>query len=172
MSKLLEAEVREVARRLRLKQRWNLIVARHAGAQQIELRLIADLSRERGLTQRLLGLHERRVGDVDEPIGERRVVIRLRDVELELRALRRELDVRGATARGGRGVLRGDAATGEEVHRPGQTELILIRRAEPDLREVDAASATDRSSTARTSRDPRPAEPPLRRPPRGTACTA
>jgi hypothetical protein len=129
----LRREVREVARRLCLKQRWDLIVARDSRSQQIELRLIADLSGERGLTQRLFGLGERRVRDVDKPIGERRVVIRRRNVELELRALCRDFDVRGATSRGCRGVLRRGASAGERGcrTRSGRADTDSASRSRP-----------------------------------------
>ena len=56
---LLEAQVRQVALGAPLDGDRPLVVARHAGPQQVELGCIADLPRELCLPQRALGLDER-----------------------------------------------------------------------------------------------------------------
>ena len=70
-----------------------LIVARHLCAQQLELRDRADVLCELRLLEDFLRLRVRRLGDRDETVGERSIVVRLCDVEDDLRALSGQLDV-------------------------------------------------------------------------------
>ena len=75
----------DLAVRPPLDHHGSLIVARDPGAEQIELRLVADLPGQLRLAQRGVRLLERASAIVDETIGEGRVVVGRGDVQQQLR---------------------------------------------------------------------------------------
>jgi hypothetical protein len=94
VQQLFETEIRNGAVALPLDDQRTLIVPRHLCAQQLELGDRTYVLCELRLLEDSLGLVVRRLGDRDETVCERRIVVRLCDVENDLRALSGELDVR------------------------------------------------------------------------------
>ena len=84
IDQLLEPEVGDVAVVAGADARRLQRVAIDLGAQQLELRDQAGLALGARLLQRARRLRQRLVGDAEDPIGQRRVVERLRHVEREL----------------------------------------------------------------------------------------
>src|SRR5439155_4013635 len=130
IEKLLQSEVCDLAIASPLNQQWPLIVARDLRAQELELRDVPDVFRELRLLENILGLIERSLGNRDEAVCERRVVVRLRYVENDLRALSGKLDVGGFPAGICSGSLRRDPSTVENVLRQRETEVVLVHLTE------------------------------------------
>jgi len=144
LEQLLESEVRDVAIATGLDQRGALVVPRNLRAQEIELGHVADLFPELRLLQDTLRLLQRRFCNGHETIGERSVVVRLRDVELGLCPLRFDLDGRRALLRRRGAVQAGNASAAEHVPPGVQAERPLVARAEAGAREVDASAGRTR----------------------------
>ena len=154
MEQLLETDVRHVAIGASLDQHRHLVVARHLRAQEIELRRVPHLAAELRLRERRVRLRERRRGNGDEPVGELRVVVRLRHVERELRVRGREPNRRAPPAGVRRPVLRSDAAAREEVLREREPEIPLVRGAKAEILQRSEGAAPARRSRARTRAAP------------------
>ena len=88
-----------------------------------------------GLLQNVFGLNGGRFGERDQSVGERRIEVRLGDIEAKLRALRGQLDFRRAATGVSDIVLRIDASTREQILREGKTKVVLILGAESEAAE-------------------------------------
>jgi hypothetical protein len=131
VEELLETQVRQVALGAALDDHGPQVVARHLGAQQVELRLVPHLPRQLRLPQRGLRLRQRGLGDVHQLVGEPGVEVGLRHVQRQLRALRGQGDLGHAARR-----LR-DAGAG--LHGPAVEGVVL--GADPVIPGVLAAEA-------------------------------
>ena len=85
LEQLTQTEIRDVAIGLATNDDGALVVARDLRAQQLELRLTAGVERELHLIEGRRGLRVGGLGNRHEPVAQRGVVERLRDVERELR---------------------------------------------------------------------------------------
>ena len=132
IEQLLESQVGHFAVALSLNHDRPLIRARYLGAQQLELRDVADSARQPRLAQHVLCLNRGRFGQCNQSVCERCVKVRLRHIEPQLRALRRELDVGGTTPGIGDRVLRDDTSTREQALRKCETQVVLVLGAEAE----------------------------------------
>ena len=93
---LLEPQQRDLPVGTLANQERQLTVATDTRTEHLELRLGAGAKRRFGLAQRRVGLVDRGLGNLHETLGERHVVVRLRELEEELRARLKNKMVRGA----------------------------------------------------------------------------
>jgi hypothetical protein len=143
IEQLLQPHEGDIAIGLPLNENRSLIVARNSRAEQLELRLIAHLTRQLRVTQCGLGLIEGRHRDCNEAIGQCRIVIRLDHVEHELRPRRRE-----------RGL--GDSATGARHpclrgHTPAREQRLLNVQAERPVVSLPEGQRTEVEARTRAS---------------------
>ncbi len=124
VQQLLEPIVRHVAVGPALNDHGPLVVASDPGPQQIELRLVAHLTRQAGLAQRGVGLLQCRLGDHQQPVGQRRIVVGAGHVEQQLSL------GRGQTQRRASGVGAGGATL--PAHLPAAEQRLRKREAEAE----------------------------------------
>ncbi len=115
VQKLLESQVSNLAVAAALNHERPLVVTSHLSPQELELGNVSDGLVELNLPENVFSLRERRIGDRNEPVSESGVVVRLRHVENVLRALRSQLDIRGASPGGSSFILRGDSSASEDI---------------------------------------------------------
>ena len=135
MQQLLEPHVRDITVGTPLDQHGHLIVACHLRAQEVEFGGVSNFPPELRLRECRIGLRQRRLRDHDQPIGELRIVVRLRHVQRELRLRGRQADGCASPAGVCGSVLRGDSTAREQVLLQRQPEIPLVCRAKAEVLE-------------------------------------